>query len=164
MPTFLDSLWMFYIYTLQYKHSCNEQIKVRNAAKEYEDVEKHYMVHDTSCLHLSSIRLILCGAEIYGVGLSSNHMTNAHLQIEDILTRRIIIQPEKEYMQVLSLFRSELLELSKPIYALCDTRDFHAATTEINLRNNLAMSSIPRDATSYIKIMLLESKALPVFM
>lgn len=101
---------------------------------------------------MSSIRLILGAAAKYGFRLFSHDIKQAYLQSKDKLTCSIFIRPKEEHMKILSLSRGELLELTKPLYRLCDSGDYWGVTTENHLCNDLGMSSMLGDDARHFKI------------
>lgn len=54
-------------------------------------------------------------------------------------------------MKILNLSKDELLELTKPLYGLCDTGDYWIATMEKYLCNELGVYSMLACAALYIK-------------
>lgn len=62
------------------------------------------------------------------------------------------MERKEEDMEILSLSKDELIELTKPLYELCDAGDCWGVTMQNHFCNYLGMSSMLGDAALYIKI------------
>lgn len=107
------------------------------------------MVHYTSALRVSSVRIVLSVSVVMWFRLFSHNVTEAYLQRKSNLTRKVNISPKHKYMDILGLKYGEIFELVKPLYVLCDVGDYWGETIMTHLINYLPLRQTHRDAALY---------------
>lgn len=140
-----------FILKLKNYETPNEMAKVRFVAQGFDDRDKPFMVHDTSTLRSTSIRLIRSTAAIRNLRILSHNVTQAYLQSNHKLTRKIHIRFKKQHLKTFGLNEDDLLELNKPLYGLCDAGDYWGVTIDEHLINDLGMCPVLGDSSLYIK-------------
>lgn len=81
----------------------DEMAKVRYVAKGYSNRYKPYLVHDTSTLRISSIRIAVSISSVMRFRLFSHDVTQAYLQIKSNLSRNAFIRPKKDERKIFRL-------------------------------------------------------------
>lgn len=138
-----------FILTLKNYGTPEECAKVRYVAQGFRDRDKPYMVHDTSTLRISSIRLILSIAAVMQFRCFSHDVTQAYLQSKSHLTREVYIRPKERDKEILGVKDGELFKLIRPLYGLCDAGDYWGETMTSHLINDLKMRPTSGDPSLY---------------
>lgn len=129
-----------------------EKAKVRYFAQGFSDRVKPYMVHDVSTFRISSIRMVMSIAATMGFRLFSHDVTQAYLQSKSHMTRDVYIRPKKDGRKILGLNDGQFFKILKPLYGLCDVRDYWGQTMESHLMNDLKMDQSDGDSAMYVWI------------
>lgn len=140
-----------FAYTLKNYQTPEEMAKARYVAQGYGDKDKGKIVHDTSTIRPSSIRIILSIAAILLLTLFSHDVTQTYLQSKDKLTRRVYIRVKKKDLETFGINEDELLELVKPLYGLCGAGDYWGITIEEHTINDLGMTPLVSDSSLYAR-------------
>ena len=128
--------------------------KARYVIGGHRDRLKHMMVHSTSTLQPSSIRLLLALAAIHGFDVWTSDVRQAYLQSAEPLARDVFIAklvPEFE------LDPSQCLKRLKPLYGLCESGDLWHQTLDRHHREDLCMKPLRSDPALYV---LMKNKLL----
>lgn len=130
------------VLTIKIKDTDQELYKARLVAQGHRDREKHKLVHPSTTLRHSSIRLLTAIAEMFGFRVWSQDVTQAYLQSADKVMRDVYLKPSKEF----KLDKNRLLKLLKPLYGLSDDAgDYWDATIMRHLKEDLNMSQSALD-------------------
>lgn len=95
------------------------------------------MLHDSSTLHVSSIRMVIYVTAAMVFRLFLHYVTEEYLPRKSNLTRKVNIIPKKIDMGVLGLKEVEILELFRPLYGLCDAGYYCGETMMKHMINDL---------------------------
>ena len=120
--------------------------KARYVIGGHRDKLKHMMVHSSTTMQPSSVRLLLALARIFGFDVWTSDVTQAYLQSILPLSREIFIKnaaPEFE------LDPDQCLQLLKPLYGLCESGDLWHATMDEHHRKDLGMTPLRSDPALY---------------
>ena len=109
-----------FLLSLKSTEDNNVKYKARYVIGGHRDRLKHMMVHSTSTLQPSSIRLLLALAIVHGFDIWTSDVRQAYLQSADPLSRPVFIsKPVPKF----ELEPSQCLQLLKPLYGLCESGD-----------------------------------------
>lgn len=137
------------IFVLALKSSVDGQIKhkARYVIGGHRDRLKHMMVHSTSTLQPSSIRLLLALAAIQGFDVGTSDVRQAYLQSAKPLARDVFIaRPVREF----ELDPSQCLQLLKPLYVLCESGDLWHETLDRHQKEDVGMKPLRSDPALYV--------------
>lgn len=137
--------------TLKIFGTTNELPKARYVAQGHRDLDKQFMVHNITTLRQSSTRIIVSVAAIKNFRLFSHDVTQAYLQSDERLTRKVFLSPKKKDMEHFGISESEILELRRPIYGMTDAGDFWGVTVDNHAKNDLGLVPLRGDPSLYIK-------------
>lgn len=84
------------------------------------DTEKNLLIHESTNLKQSSIRVIVSIAAILGFWVWTKYVSQAYLQSADKLMREVYVNPSSE----VRFSHNQLLHLLKPLYGLSDSGDY----------------------------------------
>lgn len=135
VPEDANILGSRFVLSIKNKDSDKEVYKARYVVQGHKDIEKHLLVHTSTNLRQSSVRLLLSIAALFGFRIWSQDVSQAYLQSAEKLMRDIYVVPKKEF----HLSKAVLLKLLKPLYGLTDSGDYWHATLTNHLRKNLEM-------------------------
>ena len=93
--------------TFKYSGTAQELAKARLVVQGHTDREKFNVVHDSTTLHQRSIRIIVSLAGMFGFDVWAHDITQAYLQSESPLLRKVYLRPPAE----LHLPKGRLLRL-----------------------------------------------------
>lgn len=150
VPEGANILGSRFVLSIKNKDTGDEVYKARFVVQGHKDREKDFLVHISSNLKQSSIRLVLSLAAIFGFNIWSQDITQAYIQSSEKLMRHIYIKPSKE----LRLSKDYLLKLLKPLYGLSDSGDSWYSTFTSHLKDDLydlCMSSCITDPALFFK-------------
>lgn len=108
-----------FVLTIKHKNTGEEIWKARFVLGGHKDKGKDRVVHSATTLKQASIRLLIALATIFGFDMWSTDITQAYLQSESNLRRKIFDRPD-----VLELGPDELLHVIKPLHGLSDAGDY----------------------------------------
>jgi Reverse transcriptase (RNA-dependent DNA polymerase) len=128
--------------------STNEEMfKARFVLKGYREKLKTRLVHDETTSRISSARLLVGLAAVFGFRLFSVDVTQAYLQSALKLMRDVYVTPTDKF----ELRPDQVLKLLKPLYGLSDSRDYWEATMRRLFDEDLGMTGLTGDAAMFIK-------------
>lgn len=119
-----DILKGLFVPILKNYETPNESTKVRFVAQGLGDSDKPFMVHDTSTLWSTLIRMILSTASIRFPQIFFYDVTQAYLQSKHKINCKIYIRIRKQDVWTFGLGVDDLPELNEPLYGLCDAGDY----------------------------------------
>ncbi len=125
-----------------------EVYKARFVVQGHTDAEKNLLVHNSTNLKQSSVRILVALAAIFGFRLWSQDVSQAYLQSAEKLMREVYARPTKEFC----LPSDQLLRLLKPLYGLPDSGDYWHSTFAKHLRDDLLMSCTAGDLSLFFKV------------
>jgi hypothetical protein len=125
----------------------NEIFKARYVDREFNDIGKAHLIHDSSVSKAECTRMILSLAAIFGFRISSSDVTQAYVQSTHNLTRDLIINPEG----AIELPADHVLKLFKPLYGLCDAGDHWSRTYHKHLMEDLKLKPTVNDPALFFK-------------
>lgn len=124
----------------------NERSKARLVEQGHTDIEKPFIIHSTSTMNHSSLRLILSFASISGYPIWIQHVNQAYVQSDEPLRRPIYILPPKELRTSPEILR----ELLKLLCRVCISEDYWYETLKKFLTNKLNRFYLPSDKSIFI--------------
>ena len=124
-----------------------EIYKARFVVQGHTDAEKGLLIHNSTTLKQSSIRLLIAIAAMFGFRIWAQDVAQAYLQSAEALQREVFIRPTGE----LRLGRDQLLRLLKPLYGLTDSGDYWHQTFSRHLKEYLTMRPTAGDLSLYIR-------------
>lgn len=136
-----------FVLCIKNKGSGGEGFKARFVVQGHRDREKSRLVHTSSNLRQSSVRLLTALAAVLGFRVWSQDVTQAYLQSADKLMRDIYVKPAKEFR----LSEGQLLKLLKPLYGLTDAGDYWDVTMTRHLKEDLEMTQACLDISLFFK-------------
>lgn len=136
-----------FVLTIKNKGTNKEIYKARFVVQGHKDKLKGNLVHHSTNLKQSSIRLLLCLAAMFNFDIWSQDVSQAYLQSAENLTREIFVNPPDE----LRLGKDKLLKLLKPLYGLTDSGDYWFSTFTSHVANDLTMRPCISDAALFFK-------------
>jgi Reverse transcriptase (RNA-dependent DNA polymerase) len=98
-----------------------EFLKARFVLGGHQDREKRSIVHNSTAIKQSSVRLLLALTATLGFNVWTIDVNQAYLQAAVGLQRKIFTKPD-----VLNLGEDEILQVIKPLYGLSDSGDYWA--------------------------------------
>lgn len=121
--------------------------KARFIAQGHMDRDKRSIVHNSTTLQQTSIRVILAIAAIFGFRIWSTDITQAYIQSATELMRDIYIRPTKEF----ELAPNQLLKLLRPLYGLTESGEYWNYTFSEHMRKDLDMTQAVGDLSLFFK-------------
>lgn len=109
------------------------------------------MVHNIITLRQSSTRVITSVAAIKKFRIFSHDVTQAYLQSEDRLTRKVFLLLKRVDMAHLGISGDEVLEILKPIYGMTNAGDYWGVTIDRHAKDDLGLIPLLVDPSLYIK-------------
>jgi hypothetical protein len=116
--------------------------KARFVVKGYRDKLKTRLVYDATTSRISSARLLVGLAAVFGFCPFSVDVTQAYLQSAFRLMRDVYVTPTEEF----ELRPDQVLKLLKPLYGLSDSRDYWGATMRRHFDEDLVLTGLTGDA------------------
>ena len=102
----------------------HELAKARYVAQGFRDYMKPFVVHNTLTLRQTSNKVLVSCAVLLSMRICLIDITQAYLQSKNKLTREVYIQVKKEYKELIKVGPHEVLRLNKPLYGMCNSRDY----------------------------------------
>lgn len=109
------------------------------------------MVHKANTMRQSCTRIIKPVLAIKVFGTFSHDVTEAYLQSEDMLTRKLFLLPIRGYMIHFGISKDEILELLKLIYGMTDDGDYWGVTTDRHAKKDIGLEPLLGDPSLYIR-------------
>ena len=119
--------------------------KARFVAQGHRDKEKSMLVHNTTTVRQSSIRILLSLAACFGFQIWTIDVNNAYLQSASKLMRDVYLKPGKEF----EIPCGHLLKLLRPLYGLADSGDYWNETFAHHIKSDLKMQSTAQDISFF---------------
>jgi len=113
-----------FVITIKDVETDNPRFKARFVAHGNKDSEKHQLVHSTTTVRPSSVRLLIALAAILGFDIWSEDISQAYLQSASELLRDVYMKPNRQ----LDIPAGHILKLLRPLYGLADSGDYWHAT------------------------------------
>lgn len=148
IPSNANILGGRFVLSIKNKDTNEEIYKARYVVQGHKDIEKHMLVHSSSNLKQSSIRILLSIAALFGFHIWSQDVSQAYLQSAERLMRDIYVKPSKEFR----LPKDTLLKLLKPLYGLSDSGDYWYSTFTRHLKDDLHMTPTFSDPALFFKV------------
>lgn len=117
-----------FILTLKNYDTPEEKKKVRFDGRGYDDLDKPFILHDTSILQSSSLELILLAVVYNRFRLFFHEGTQAYLHSKQRLARDIYNKVRTEDRPVFGNKSDEMLHLNRTLYGLYDAGDYWRLT------------------------------------
>lgn len=136
IPRVANVLGGRFAHSIKNKDTKYDKYKARYIVQGHKDREKYKLVHTSTNLRQSSIRLITALTSVYDFEVWMQHVTQAYLQSADKLLRDIYIRPPTD----LCLLEILLLKLQKPLYGLGESGDYWEVTMTRHLKNDIKIS------------------------
>jgi hypothetical protein len=130
-------------------NSGSEILKVRFVLGGHRDRDKFKLVHNSTTLKQSSIRIITALASILVFLVWSTYIKQAYLQSAEDLKREIYVRPD-----VMKLPPYELFQVVKPLYGLADSGDYWHETLTAHHITKLLMEH----STGYFSFFLSQER------
>ena len=121
--------------------------KARFVAQGHKDRDKPSLLHNTTTVRQSSIRVLLALAAIFGFRLWSIDVNNAYLQSASNLLRDVYLKPGKDF----ELPSGHLLKLLRPLYGLADSGDYWNETFAQHIKQDLKMKATAQDMSFFFR-------------
>ena len=135
--------------TLKNAGTKNEKPKARFVGQGYNDRMKEFAVHNCPTLRQSSTRFLLSIAAVSNYRISMVDFVQAYLQASEKLDRNIYLRVLKEDRELFGITEGQFLKLLKPLYGICDSGDYWAATFTHYVTEVLKMTPLDGDPSMY---------------
>ena len=126
------------VLTIKDKDTDEERYKARFVVRGFNDKLKEVMVHQSPNLSQDGTRMLFCLASILGFEIWSVDVSQAFIQSASDNMRPVFCKGPDE----MELDASEVLQLMKPLYGLCDSGDRWAHTLRHHHTSDLGMLSL----------------------
>ena len=120
--------------------------KARFVLGGHRDKEKRTIVHNSTTLKQSSIRILLAMASIFGFKIWSTDIKQAYLQSASKLKRDVFIKPN-----IMELNHGELLQFINALYGLTDAGDYWGEKLHSHHVKDLRMKHTTVDFSLFFK-------------
>ena len=124
----------------------DEKSKARYVIGGHRDRHKEFMVHTSQTLQPASVRLMLAIASLFNFEVWTSDVRQAYLQSAEPLSRFIYIDPPSPEF---ALAPEQCLQLTNPLYGLCESGDLWHATLDRHHRQDLGMKPLDTDPALY---------------
>lgn len=130
------------------KHSETGEVKykARFVLGGHRDKDKNFVVHNTTNIKASSVRLIMALATILGFDVWSLDVRQAYLQSASELRRNVFVRPKE-----MDLLPGELLQIIRPLHGLSDSGDYWCETFSKFHIHNLRMQQSTGDFALFFR-------------
>ena len=129
-----------FVLAIKEKGTEDEKYKAHFVVQGHTDTEKNILVHNTTTLKQSSVRMLVAIAAIFGFKLWSQDVSQAYLQSAEKLMREVYLKPNRRDAEKhFHLNEKQLLRLLKPLYGLADSGDYWHVTFANHIKNDLEM-------------------------
>ena len=125
----------------------NPIFKVRFVAHRHRDAEKHNLVHDSTNVRQSSVRIVIALAAIMGFEVWTEYISQAYFQSAGKLLREVYLRPNKHLQAPVG----SILKLLQPLYGLADSGEYWCATFAEHLMRNLGMQTVASDTFLFFR-------------
>lgn len=136
-----------FVLSLKNTETEKETYKARFLVQGRRDVEKNILLHSSTNIKQSSVRLFVALAAVFGFRIWSQDVSEVYLQCADKLMQDIYLKPTKEF----NLSSDQLLKLFKLLYGLSDSGDYWHHTFTAHLNGDLNMTSTTDDLFLFFK-------------
>ena len=134
-----------FVVTIKDVETDQPYFKARFVAQGHRDKEKSSLIHNSTTVRQSSIRILLSLAACFGFRIWSMDVNNAYLQAASKLMRDVYLKPGKEF----ELPSGHILKLLRPLYGLADSGDYWSETFAHHMKNDLKMNSTAEDISFF---------------
>jgi hypothetical protein len=135
-----------FVFAIKHKDS-REVYKARLYWGDHRDFLEHQMVHTASTLTMTSVRLILAIAAIFGWNAWTTVVQQAYLQSASLLKNDVFLKTN-----AIELGPNEFLQFSVPIYGLSESTDYWGQTLTNHHLYHLRFAQSGIDFSSLFKI------------
>lgn len=126
----------------------DEVLKARFVVQGHTDIEKNFLVHNSTNLRQSYFRVLVAIAAVSRFRSWSQDLSQAYLQSADKLMREVYVKRTKEFR----LPPGRLLKLLNPLHGLSDSGDYWHSTFSEHLINDLHMMKTAEGSSFFFRI------------
>jgi Reverse transcriptase (RNA-dependent DNA polymerase) len=121
--------------------------KARFVCQGHRDKERNVLVHNSTTIRQPSTRPIARVAGLFGVRIWSDDVSQAFLQSQEQMGRRLFVRPPREF----GISDGSLSELLKPLYGLPGAGDLWHSTFSKFIKDGIGMNTLASDPSLYNK-------------
>ena len=140
-----------FVFAIKEKGTAKEKLKAQFVVQGHTDAEKNLLIHNTTTLRQSSVRLLIAIAAICGFRLWSQDVTQAYLQSAEKRMRSVYMKPNKHDRGHFHMTEDQLLHLLRPLYGLNDAGDYWHSTFSSHMLTDLNMTACTGDLSLFFK-------------
>lgn len=139
-----------FVLTIKNKGTDRETAKARYVAQGHRDKEKPFIVHNTTTLRQSSVKIILSTCAVRNFRVFSHDVTQAYLQSDEELGREVYLRPRKHDLSFFGISEGQVLRLVRALYGITDAGDYWNSTMDNHIKTDLGMNPLETDPSLYI--------------
>jgi hypothetical protein len=137
-----------FVLAIKHAETGETKLKARFIIGGHRDREKPELVHVSTTVKHSSIRMLMAVASIFGLDVWSSDVHQTYLQAATPLLRDLYVKPPQESIH---LRQNELLKLLKPLYGLSDAGDYWSQTLSSFLTQQLRLKQATGDFSLFFR-------------
>jgi len=135
-----------FVLAIKHNGDGSEKLKARFVVGGHRDREAAKIVHNSTTLRPTSLRLLIALATILGFDIWSTDMKQGYLQSASDLQRKIFTKPK-----ILDLGKNELLQIVRPLYGLPDSGEYWCETLSHHYRKHLRFYQATSDFALFFR-------------